>query len=143
MIVVDTCVISELTKPRPNERVVTWLRKHRGGALYLSAITIGELQRGCALLPEGARRREVSEWLEALRVSYRDRILPINEDVAVRWGEVSAGRRRAGRPLPPLDGLIAATALESGFKVATRNIADFEHTGVQLVDPWAPLAEEE
>lgn len=136
MIVLDTCVVSELTRPRPEPRVIDWLRTHRGTSLCLSAITLGELQRGLALLDDGGRRREIGGWLEALREHYRDRILPVDERVAVRWGEISAGCRRAGRPLAALDGLIAATAAEHGCSVATRNTADFEAAGIALINPW-------
>ena len=136
MIVIDTCVVSELTRSEPSESVVHWLRAHRGEAVFLSAITIGELVRGVELLGRGRRRAQLELWLDGLRATYADRILPVSEEVAVRWGKLSALCRSRGRPLASLDGLIAATALDAGFGIATRNVADFEQTGVELVNPW-------
>ncbi len=136
MIVIDTCVVSELTRPVPSDPVVQWLRAHRGRGVFMSAITVGELVRGVELLGPGRRRTRLERWLDGLRAAYADRILPVSEEIAVRWGQLSALCRSRGRPLASLDGLIAATALEAGFGIATRNVADFEQTGVELVNPW-------
>lgn len=136
MIVIDTCVVSELTRPTPSPSVVRWLRAHRGEGVFLSVITVGELVRGVELLDAGRRRAGLERWLDGLRGTYADRILPVSEAVAVRWGQLSARCRSQGRPLASLDGLIAATALEARFGIATRNVADFEQTGVAVVNPW-------
>ena len=104
--------------------------------LFISVITLGELARGIGLLDEGGRKTALAEWLQTLESRFSDRILPIDPETGLIWGEITARCQRSGRTLPAADGLIAATGLRHGLHVATRNMGDFEGTGVLLFNPW-------
>jgi len=131
----DTSVISELRKgKRADASVKAWFEGLEDGEIHLSVLTIGEIRRGI----ENVRRRDpdsaiaLDSWLARLGEVHRDRILPIDRAIAEEWG-----RMNVPDPLPVIDGLLAATAKVSGLTFATRNIADVEGTGVELVDPFA------
>ena len=132
----DTCVVSDLSRPRPNPGVVAWMSEADVATLHLSAITIGEVLRGTLRLPVGKRRTSLSDWSERLRRSFAGRVLPIDESVALRWAEIAARAEQSGRPGSFADGLIAATALDRGLTLVTRNVTDFEPFGVSLLNPW-------
>jgi predicted nucleic acid-binding protein len=133
----DTNVISELVRSRPEPRVVEWMEAADEGLLYLSVLTLGEIRKGAALLAQGKRRTRVETWLEVeLRVRFSNRILPINGAVADRWGALTAETLRKGTPLPVIDGLLAATAMEHNLTVVSRNAVDFQDTPVQVLNPW-------
>lgn len=104
--------------------------------LFLSVVTYGEIVKGIALLDEGRRKRELRQWIGDLAAHYDERILPVDRETAVSWGEITARARRSGVQIPPSDGLIAATALRHGLHLMTRNTRDFEATGVLVIDPW-------
>ncbi len=135
---VDTCVLSELTKPVADERVLTWFDSLDDADIHLSALSVGEIAKGVARLAAGRRKTGLERWLTGLRRDYAERIMPIDADVTLRWGEIAAASETRGRSLSVIDALIAATALTHGLKVATRNTADFQATGVPLLDPWTP-----
>ena len=132
----DTCVVSELSRPRPDPGVVAWMSEADVASVHLSAITIGELRRGTLRLPAGKRRTSLSDWGEKLRRSFAGRVLPIDESVALRWAEIAARAEQSGRPGSFADGLIAATALDRGLTLVTRNVTDFEAFGASLLNPW-------
>ena len=132
----DTCVVSELSRPRPNPGVVAWMSEADVASLYLSAITIAEIRRGSLRLPAGKRRTILADWSERLRRSFAGRVLPIDESVALRWAEIAARAEQSGRPGSFADGLIAATALDRGLTLVTRNVTDFEPFSVSLLNPW-------
>ena len=132
----DTCVVSELSRPRPNPGVVAWVSEADVASLYLSAITIAEIRRGSLRLPAGKRRTILADWSERLRRSFAGRVLPIDESVALRWAEIAARAEQSGRPGSFADGLIAATALDRGLTLVTRNVTDFEPFSVSLLNPW-------
>lgn len=132
----DTCVVSELSRPRPDPGVVAWMSEADVVSLHLSVITIGELRHGTLRLPVGKRRSSLSGWCEKLRQSFSGRVLPVDEPVALRWAEIAARAEQAGRPGSFADGLIAATALERGLTLVTRNVTDFEPFGVSRLNPW-------
>ncbi len=136
MILLDTCVISELARPTPDPSVLAWLDSVNDDALRLSVLTLGEIKKGADLLEDGPRKVRVEAWLDELRATFTDRILPVDEAVALRWGAISAASRRAGRPKPPIDSLLAATAVCHQLKLASRNVADFEGTGAVVINPW-------
>lgn len=132
----DTCVVSELARPEPDPRVLAWLDSVNDAALRVSVLTLGEIKKGADLLEEGPRKVRVEAWLDELRATFADRILPVDEAVARRWGAISAASRRAGRVRPAIDCLLAATAVCHELKLATRNVADFDGTGAVIVNPW-------
>lgn len=136
MILLDTCVVSELVRPAPDPRVLAWFETAPEDGLYLSVLTLGELQRGADLIEEAGRRARVQAWIDGLARAFADRLLPVDDAVAVRWGRLTAEARRAGRTRPAVDSLLVATALRHDLTLATRNLADFAGTGVRLVNPW-------
>ncbi len=102
----------------------------------MSVISVGEITKGIALLADGPHKRSLHVWLQTLERNYSDRILPVDIETSRIWGEVAAATQKAGRPIGAIDALIAATARRHGLVVVTRNIADFEPTGVSLLNPW-------
>jgi len=133
----DTNVISELIKAKPDPRVVRWIEQTDESILFLSVLTLGEIRRGIERLNLGRRRGRLESWLDIdLRVRFQDRILPVDEAVAERWGALSAGADAKGRPVPVIDGLLAATALHHDLMLVTRNASDVAGTGVLTLSPW-------
>jgi predicted nucleic acid-binding protein len=133
----DTNIPSELTRDRPEFRVVQWLEGQPAENLFLSAITIGEIRKGLVLLPAGRRRAELDNWFRAdLLIWFRDRILPVTHAVADRWGTLDGERQLRGQALNTADGMIAATAIEHNLTLVTRNVRDFDNLGVAIFNPW-------
>jgi len=133
----DTCVLSELVKRDPEARLVEWVESQPEERLYLSVLTLGELQKGIAKLGGSKRKERLQRWLdEDLRQRFEGRLVGVTEQVALLWGRLQGQAERRGRRLPVLDGLIAATALSLDAAVVTRNVDDFESSGVEIVDPW-------
>ena len=131
--ILDTNVISETRRSRPDAGVIAFLSAAGAEGLFLSVLTLGELRKGVALKrrtdPEAAS--QLAMWVEGIVTNFADRILPIDSAIALRWGELSAGRS-----LPVIDMLIAATALSRDLTLVTRNTRDFETSGALLLDPW-------
>ena len=133
----DTCVISELVSSNPEKRVIGWIDDVEDELIYLSAITIGEIQRGIEKLPASKRRQKLHDWMQdELLARFDGRILAINTTVMLKWGTLVAQLEAKGRPLPAIDSLIAALALEGDFQLVTRNEKDFQDTGVTVFTPW-------
>ena len=133
----DTCLISELVRSRPEPAVADWVSAQQEHRLFLSVLTLGELRKGVERLDDGAKRWRLTNWLDGdLKLRFMGRWLPIDEDVAERWGMVSAQAMTRGITLPVLDGLIAATALVHGMTVVTRNVSDMQGSGVPVLSPW-------
>ncbi|KJS68006.1 MAG: recombinase [Comamonadaceae bacterium BICA1-1] len=131
---IDTNVLSELRRRDPNASVLRWMSGRPASTLYLSVLTLGELRKGIECLPEGERKRRLLDWLEVdLAAYFAGRILPVDAAVADRWGRLVA---RAGRPLPAIDSLLAATALTHGLTLITRKLKDFQHPDLPVLDPW-------
>lgn len=138
MFLLDTNVISELLRPRPAPLVVEWLAQQPARHQYLSVLTLGELSRGVALLPDGRRRSALLEWVsEAIPRAYAGRLLPVDAEVSARWGVLDAEARRSGRPLGTVDGLLVATASVHGLALVTRNVSDVSDRGVPVLNPGA------
>lgn len=135
-LLVDTCVISEVVRPTGSPAVKERLASIPDDDLFISVVTIGELARGIALLDAGRKRDRFAASLVRLEHDYGDRILPIDAEAGRIWGELDALRRSAGRVVSVTDGLIAATARRYGLHVATRNVRDFDDTGVLVFNPW-------
>lgn len=133
----DTNVVSELRRPRPNHRVVEFVRRQPLDRLFVSAITLAELRFGIESLGEGQVRDDLTGWLNRqVRPMFERRILPVSEEVIFRWRTLVEQGRRAGHTFPQPDLFIAATALHHGLTVVTRDVAGFALTGVPLLDPW-------
>ena len=136
-ILLDTNVISELIRKSPHPAVATWVSEHRLQDLFFSAVSEAELRYGAAILPVGRRRDTLLLEIESmLRDAFEDRVLPFDSDAARAYGSIAAMRRSAGRPVAPADCQIAAIAAARGMAVATRNVRDFAHMGIEIVDPW-------
>jgi predicted nucleic acid-binding protein len=134
----DTNVISELMKPRPNRRVVEWIDSTPEDLLFLSVITIGEVRKGIDLLDDNdPRRGALQRWLDRdLRIRFADRLLPFDGAVAERWGQLEALPKLRRLTLPTIDAQLAATALHHGLTFVTRNTAHIRPTGVPAFNPW-------
>jgi predicted nucleic acid-binding protein len=133
----DTAVVSELVRKNPSGAVMKWIDGQDEASLYLSVLTIGELEKGVARLPASVRRTRLQSWVRRdLAERFGGRLLPIDTRTAARWGAIAGESERRGRPLPVIDCLIAATAQVHGLAVATRNAGDFERCGATCVNPW-------
>ena len=132
----DTCLLSELVKPVPHTPVLDWMSAQQAENLFVSAMTLGELERGVMKLPPSRRRNELTTWLAQVALGFEDRVLPFDRETAHVWADMCARAEAKGRPLAAFDSLIAATALHQGLTVVTRNERDFEPAGVQLMNPW-------
>ena len=131
---IDTNVVSELTRPEPAPPVAAWFEEVADEALHLSVLTLGELRRGVEKLPASKRKEKLRYWLEhELPEWFGDRLLPVDAAVADAWGRLQA---TAERTLPAIDSLLAATALHHHLRLVTRNSADFEIKGLETVNPW-------
>lgn len=131
MILLDTVVVSEFRKARPSAKAMSWLRGTREGDLYLSVVTLGEIERGIARAGDAVFRARLQSWLEETMRRYADRVLDITPAIARRWGRWSAELGHEGSDL-----FIAATAEVHGLTIATRNVRHFKATGVATVDPF-------
>lgn len=129
----DTNVLSETRRPRPDSHVTAFLASADPGALFLSVLTVGELRKGVEIKrrADPALADRLGAWVETIETTFADRLLPVDADIARRWGELSAVRS-----FPVIDALIAATALRHGLTLVTRNLRDVELTGVPVLDPW-------
>lgn len=135
--ILDTNVISELVVEKPNSKVVAWLESVDQENIYLSVITLGEIRKGIEKLPASKRKNTLNSWFkEELLVRFHNRILPLDLPVLLTWGELTARLEKSGTPLPAIDSLLAATALQTEFTLVTCNTGDFQLSGISLYDPW-------
>ena len=133
----DTNCVSELIRPRPDRRVMEWTDATNEASLYLSVLTLGEIRKGLAALPQGTRRTRLEIWLDVdLKARFHGRILPVDDAVADRWGLLTAEAKRAAKPMPVIDGLLAATALHHNLTLVSRNVSDFARARVDVLNPW-------
>jgi predicted nucleic acid-binding protein len=133
----DTNIPSELTRRAPSPALASWMEMNSGSGFYLSVISAGEFRKGLYLLAPGKRRTELENWFEnSLLPLFGDRVLPVTRTIAERWGKLSAERQSGGAPMGTSDGLIAATALEHGLVLVTRNVRDFGGIGLDVLSPW-------
>ncbi len=131
---IDTNVLSELRRKQPDPQVVAWLQARPPQSLFLSVLTLGEIRKGIERVTDIGRQQAFLDWLEVELPNYfLNRLLNIDAHTADRWGRLMAS---AGRPLPAIDGLLAATALQHDLTLVTRNIKDFSGLQVKLISPW-------
>lgn len=133
---VDTDLLSERAKKKPDPRVIKWLEEN-ASEIDTSSHVIGEIEAGIALLPDGAKRRSLEAWLHRLVEAMEGRILTFNTTVAMAWGRQEADFSQKGCPMPMPDSFIAATARRHNLTIATRNTADYERPGLKVFNPWA------
>jgi len=130
----DTNIISETVRRMPNRAVIRWLGQIPGESLFVSVLTLGEIRKGIEALADKKRREKLRLWLEHdLPGWFEGRVLPIDIVVADRWGRLLA---EAGRPLPAIDSLLAASALHYDLRLVTRNARDFDYTGLEVINPF-------
>ena len=132
----DTNVISEPKRKRPDQNVIHWLGSIDDSETYLSALTVGEMKKGAAKLPTGRNRVLVENYLEKVRSRFAGRILPITERTFLVWGKMMAEFEQRGIVRPALDSLLEATALEHDLILVTRNVRNFQHSSVTILSPW-------
>lgn len=134
---IDTNVLSELRRKQPHAGVVDWMQARPRQSLYLSVLTLGEIRKGIEQIDETLKKQVLIDWLEVDVPRYFvGRLLGVDAHVADRWGRVMAS---AGRPLPAIDALLAATALQHDLSLVTRNTKDFSDLGVRLINPWGEV----
>lgn len=137
MFVLDTNVISEILRPEPNEVVVAWIESQPRHQLFTTAVTQAEILYGIALLPKGIRRAKLLGAAQLIfDEDFDSRILPFGADAAIHYAEIGAARRMSGRPISQFDAVIASIARLHGATMATRNAADFQDCGIDVVNPW-------
>lgn len=130
----DTNIISELKKTAPDKKVVNWINSLPTQALHISVLTIGEIRKGIEKLPDHRRREKIRLWLEnEIPQWFQERILPINLEVAERWGRL---QHEVKRPVSAIDSLLAATALHYELRMVTRNVKDFDFPCLEVINPW-------
>jgi predicted nucleic acid-binding protein len=130
----DTNVLSELRRKTPDAAVLEWFARRPASTLYLSVLTFGELRKGIEGVLDAKRRMALTDWLETdLPAFFAGRILPVDTQVADRWGRLLSA---AGRPLPAIDSLLAASAAQHGLSMVTRNSRDFADLGLDVINPW-------
>jgi toxin FitB len=133
----DTNVVSELIRPRPEPKVAAWMEATEESLFRLSVLTLGEIRKGIDSLPGSSRRTALESWLNhALLIRFADRILDVDQAVADRWGRLVAAAVAAKQLLPMIDGLLAATAIHYNLTLVTRNAKDVALTGVPVINPW-------
>jgi toxin FitB len=135
----DTNCISEVVRIAPEPRVMAWIDATDESLLYLSVLTLGEIRKGLAALPQAKRRTQLETWLDVeLRARFSGKILSVDSHVADRWGWLTATAKRAGKALSVVDGLLAATALHHNLTLVSRNVSDFAPLHVSVLNPWQP-----
>lgn len=137
MVILDTNVISEMTRSAPEPNVTSWYMRQASGSLFTTTVTLAEVLYGINLLPKGNRRDGLSKFAgDFFRDEMAGKILSFDENAATHYGRIRAAKRGLGLSMSSLDAQIAAIAAAVGAAVATRNVTDFEHCGITVVDPW-------
>lgn len=135
----DTCVISEFVKPKPDQKIQDWLNSIDSEHTYLSVVTFGEIQLGISTLAPSNRRTVLEAWLNTeLQDQFAGRVLSLDGETFVTWGQMTAPLKRQGKPMNVMDSLIAATALHHKMVLVTRNVRDFANLSLSLFNPWEP-----
>jgi predicted nucleic acid-binding protein len=134
----DTCVVSELIARRPEPRVLAWIDSVDPDRVHLSVLTIGEIWKGIEKMRNAERKKALESWLQDdLLVRFQDRIVSLDIGILTRWGVLTGGLEAKGTPMPAIDSLLAATALQRSFVLVTRNESDFLRSGAEILNPWA------
>ena len=137
MIILDTNVVSELMRPEPDTNVRRWIAGRRADELGTTAITVAEIRHGIERLPDGRRKESLLSAATDLLAAFGDLIQPFDAQAAAWFGPIIVQRSNLGRPIGGFDALISAICRARGSAVATRNVRDFAHTGIEVIDPWS------
>ena len=133
----DTCVISELIRAKPDQNVVSWMKTQNENDLYLSVLTFGEIEKGIKKATNFTRKKNLQLWVENdLKKRFDGRIIPVDLDVSIKWGAIQGAAELIGKPMPAIDGLIAVSGLVHHCVVVTRNTSDMLQSSVELLNPW-------
>jgi predicted nucleic acid-binding protein len=142
MIILDTNVVSELMRPEPAPQVAAWVRRRDRRELRMTSITLAEIRYGIARLPDGRRKQTLIDTADDTFRTFDEQILPVDTLAAEQYALIASARERAGKPIAGFNALIAAVCRSQGAALATRNLPDFEDTGIEIIDPWEkPKAE--
>ena len=135
---IDTCIISEFVKRKPNNHVRNWFNQQQETQLFISAISLAEIKKGIYKIKPSQPERalKLQKWLNTLELSFSQRILPINNDILEQWAYLSASMEREGNTLAIMDSLIAATAYHYELTLATRNVNDFNALPLKIINPF-------
>lgn len=133
---IDTCVISEFRKPAPQESVLNWFNACDERQIYISSLSIGEIHYGISRLPDGRKKNDLLIWFEQVIANFTGRILPITDTTCIIWADMRTKAENNGVQLAVIDGLLAATAQEYSLNLVTRNVKDFNATGIHIFNPW-------
>ena len=136
MIVLDTNVVSELMRPEPSPGVASWVRARDRLELRTTAITLGEVRYGIARLPDGRRKQVLVAAAAEIFAAFADQVLPFDDASAGHYAVIASSRERAGKPIAGFDALIAAVCRSNAAALATRNVSDFDGTGIEIINPW-------
>jgi predicted nucleic acid-binding protein len=140
VIILDTNVVSELMRPEPAPQVAAWIRDRDRPELRTTSITVAEIRYGIARLPDGRRKQALLSAADAVFQTFADQVLPFDGAAAEHYAAIASNRERSGKPISGFDALIAAVCRSRGAALATRNLPDFDGTGIETVNPWAPLS---
>ena len=136
MIILDTNVVSELMRPEPTPGVASWVRDRDRRELRTTSITVAEIRYGIARLPEGRRKQVLLTAASDIFQTFEDQVLPVDATAAEHYAIIASSREQAGKPIAGFDALIAAVCRSQGATLATRNVSDFDGTGIEIIDPW-------
>lgn len=134
----DTCVLSEYVKKKPNFQVIQWLDEQNEDSLFISILTIAELKKGIIKIKksQASRYQKLNNWLLKIEQRFAGRILPLNKNILDTWAKICGESEASGKKLPIMDSLIASTATQHNLIIVTRNIDDFKFSSNQLFNPW-------
>ncbi len=134
----DTCVLSEYVKKQPNIQVIQWLDQQAENYLFLSILTIAELKKGIIRIEkqQPTRSQKLNQWLDKVKQRFTGRILPITSEILDTWAALGGQSESQGQPLPMIDSLLVATAIEHEQALVTRNIKDFQFAPIEIINPW-------
>jgi predicted nucleic acid-binding protein len=136
VIILDTTVVSELMRTEPAPGIASWVRDRDRRELRMTAITLAEVRYGIARLPEGRRKQVLLAAADEIFSAFADQVLPVDTAAAELYAVIASSRERAGKPIAGFDALIAAVCRSRGAVLATRNVSDFDGTGIEVIDPW-------
>ncbi len=133
----DTCVISELIRPQPDQNVVSWMQEQSENDLYLSVLTFGEIEKGIKKATSPTKKKNLQLWVENdLKKRFEGRIIPIDLNISIAWGSIQGTAELLGKAMPAVDGLIAVSGLTHNCVVVTRNTSDMKQSSAELLNPW-------